>query len=76
MLLVGILSGGLAHMITGGRGTLLSNLVTGLLGSIIGGMIANLLGVYWFGMVGSILISTLGAVLLLMLFDASRRRSV
>jgi uncharacterized membrane protein YeaQ/YmgE (transglycosylase-associated protein family) len=76
MLLVGLVAGWLAHKITGGRGSLLSNLITSLIGSVIGGMLASLLGFYWFGIVGSILVSTLGAVILLALFDASRRKSV
>ena len=75
MLGVGIVAGWLAHMIAGGRGSLLGNLVVGLLGSVVGGWLAGHFGVAFYGLGGSIIISTVGALILLAIFGLFTRRS-
>ncbi|MGZ3304799.1 MAG: GlsB/YeaQ/YmgE family stress response membrane protein [Asticcacaulis sp.] len=77
MLIVGLIAGWLAHMIMGGRGSLIGNLVVGLIGSIVGGFLASAFGIGFYGLVGSIIISTIGAIVLLAIFHAvTRSRTV
>jgi len=77
MLIVGLVAGWLAHMIMGGRGSLLGNLGVGLVGAIIGGVLASAFGIGYAGLVGSIIVSTIGAVVLLAIFHAvTRHRTV
>ncbi|MEI9905408.1 MAG: GlsB/YeaQ/YmgE family stress response membrane protein [Asticcacaulis sp.] len=48
-----------------------------MLGSVVGGFLAGALGIGFYGLIGSILISTLGAVVLLAIFGLiSRNRTV
>ncbi len=74
-LVVGLVAGWLAHLIAGGRGSLLGNLVVGLLGSVIGGWLANYFGFAFYGLGGSIIVSTVGALILLAVFGLFTRRS-
>lgn len=70
-LIIGIVAGWLAGMISRGSGFgLLGNLVTGVIGAMIGGVIFNLLGISAYGTVGSIVMSTVGAIILLWLVRA------
>ena len=68
-LLVGLLAGWLAGLITQARGFgCLSNIVLGLIGSAVGGVLFSILGVrgpegFW----GSVVVATVGAMLLLAL---------
>lgn len=68
-LLVGLLAGWLAGLITRARGFgCLSNIVLGLVGSAVGGFLFSLLGVrgpegFW----GSVVVATVGAMVLLIL---------
>jgi uncharacterized membrane protein YeaQ/YmgE (transglycosylase-associated protein family) len=79
-LVVGILAGWLAERITGRNHGLLTNLIVGIVGAFIGGfLISSLLGFrYAEGFnLPSIVVATIGAVLLLGLFGGfqSRRTS-
>ena len=73
--LVGVVAGWLAHMIAGGRDSLIWNLVIGLLSSVVGGWLANFFGIAFCGIAGSIIVSTVGALSLLAIFGAVRRRA-
>ena len=65
-LLIGLVSGWLAGMISRGGGFgLWGNLITGVVGSFIGGYIFSLMGINTYGTIGSIIASTLGAIILL-----------
>ena len=71
-LVVGLLAGWLAGMLTGGGRGLLGNLVLGVLGGIIGGLVGSaLFGWDMTGFnLGSILLATLGAILLVAILRA------
>ena len=71
-ILLGIIAGWLAGMVMGGKRGILGNMVVGILGAIIGGFLGSaLLGwdVTGFNL-GSILLATLGAVVLLAILRA------
>jgi uncharacterized membrane protein YeaQ/YmgE (transglycosylase-associated protein family) len=75
-LIVGLVAGWLAGMISRGRGFgLWGDLITGVVGAFIGGFLFNFLGINAYGTIGSIIVSTIGAVVLLWLirmFTGSR----
>jgi len=65
-IIIGILAGGIAGWIMKGRGFgVIINLIVGLLGSILGGWIYGLLGFQTNSILGSLLMSVVGAVVLL-----------
>ena len=65
-LLIGIISGWLAGVISRGGGFgIWGDLVTGVIGSFIGGFVFNLIGMSAYGTIGSIIASTIGAIILL-----------
>ena len=77
-IVVGILAGWLAERVTGRNHGLLTNLVVGIIGAFIGGFIfSSLLGFrYEEGFnLPSIVVATVGAVVLLAVFGGIRSRS-
>jgi uncharacterized membrane protein YeaQ/YmgE (transglycosylase-associated protein family) len=65
-LLIGLISGWLAGMISRGGGFgIWGDLVTGVVGSFIGGYLFNFIGISTYGTIGSIISSTIGAIVLL-----------
>jgi len=65
-LLVGIISGWLAAMFSRGGGFgIWGNLLTGIVGSYIGSFLFKLMGISAYGVIGSIIASTIGAIVLL-----------
>jgi uncharacterized membrane protein YeaQ/YmgE (transglycosylase-associated protein family) len=65
-LVVGLISGWLAGMISRGGGFgIWGDLVTGVVGSFVGGYLFNLIGISTYGTIGSIISSTVGAIVLL-----------
>ena len=73
LLLVGLIAGWLASMLVGAGGYgVIGDIVVGILGALIGGW---LFGGMWptGGLLGSILIATLGAIILLVLLRLIRR---
>ncbi len=65
-LLIGLVAGWLAGMISRGGGFgIWGDLVTGVIGSFIGGYLFNFMGISVYGTIGSIISSTVGAVILL-----------
>jgi uncharacterized membrane protein YeaQ/YmgE (transglycosylase-associated protein family) len=76
-IVVGIIAGWLAEKITGSNHGLLTNLIVGILGAFIGGfLMSNLFGYrYTEGFnFASILVATLGAVVLLFILGLVRGR--
>jgi uncharacterized membrane protein YeaQ/YmgE (transglycosylase-associated protein family) len=78
-IVVGILAGWLAERITGRNHGLLTNLIVGIVGAFIGGfLISSLLGFQYaegFNL-PSILVATLGAVILLAILGGFQNRRV
>lgn len=65
-LIVGLVSGWLAGLVSRGGGFgLWGDLVTGIIGAFVGGFLFNLMGISAYGMIGSIIVSTIGAVVFL-----------
>ena len=72
-LLIGALAGWIAERITRGEHGLITNLIIGIVGAYIGGFLANALGLRlgevfhgWFW--GNLLVSVVGAVLLILAY--------
>jgi uncharacterized membrane protein YeaQ/YmgE (transglycosylase-associated protein family) len=66
LLFVGLVAGWLSGKLTKGKGFgLAGNLAVGVVGAVIGGFIFRLLGVSAYSTCGSILMATLGALILL-----------
>jgi uncharacterized membrane protein YeaQ/YmgE (transglycosylase-associated protein family) len=72
-LLIGVLAGWIAEKITRGEHGLITNLIIGILGAYIGGFLANALNLRlgevfhgWFW--GNLLVSAVGAVLLILAY--------
>jgi len=73
-ILIGLIAGWLASKISGTRGGLFRNLIVGLVGSLLGGFLFRKLGLavmpdFW----GELITATIGAVVLLFLWQAIRR---
>jgi uncharacterized membrane protein YeaQ/YmgE (transglycosylase-associated protein family) len=65
-ILIGLAAGWLASTIMKHKGSLITNLLLGLVGSIVGGVLFSLLGLEGGdNVLGSILVATVGAVLVL-----------
>lgn len=69
-IIVGILAGGIAGWLMKGRGFgWLMNLIVGLVGSMIGGWVYGLLGFHTESVLGILLMSIVGAVVLLFILS-------
>lgn len=66
-LIIGGISGWLAGKIMGSEGSLLRNIIIGLLGGVVGGLLGGVIGVGATNWIGSILISVVGACILIWL---------
>ncbi len=65
-ILIGIAAGWLASYVMGRKGSWISNAALGLVGSLVGGFLFSFLGLDGSGnILGSILVATVGAVLIL-----------
>lgn len=65
-LIIGLVAGWLAGVISKGSGFgLWGDLVTGVVGAFVGGFLFNLMGISTYGVIGSIVVSTIGAVIFL-----------
>jgi uncharacterized membrane protein YeaQ/YmgE (transglycosylase-associated protein family) len=73
-IVIGIAAGWIAEQVMGRRHGLLTNLLVGIVGAFLGAFIANAMGIAFAGFWGSLLISALGAVLLLWIVSMFRRR--
>jgi uncharacterized membrane protein YeaQ/YmgE (transglycosylase-associated protein family) len=73
-IIIGIFAGWLAEKIMKRDHGLLTNLVVGLVGALLGAFIVSMLGISYGGWIASLVVSTLGAVLLLWLLGLMKRR--
>jgi uncharacterized membrane protein YeaQ/YmgE (transglycosylase-associated protein family) len=72
-IIIGLVAGWLASAFMGSRRGCLGNLLLGLIGALVGGVLFSLLGIGGAtNIVGSILIATIGAVLILAIFGGRR----
>jgi uncharacterized membrane protein YeaQ/YmgE (transglycosylase-associated protein family) len=72
--IIGILAGWIAEQVTGREHGLLTNLIVGVVGAFLGAFIANAMGIGFAGFWGSLLVSTVGAILLLAIVGMFRGR--
>jgi uncharacterized membrane protein YeaQ/YmgE (transglycosylase-associated protein family) len=76
-LLIGLAAGWLGGQLTKGRGFgLTGNLIVGVLGALLGGFLFELVGLSAHGLCGSLIVATVGSVVLLSLLGllAPRRQ--
>lgn len=65
-LIIGAIAGWLAGILMKGKGFgLLGNIIIGIIGAFIGGFLFKLFGITFGGFIGSIVVATLGAVILI-----------
>lgn len=65
-IIIGILIGWIAGLITRGHGFgVLADFIIGIVGAVVGGLIFDLLGITAYGAVGSFAMAVIGAVVLL-----------
>lgn len=75
-LLIGLVAGWLAGIVLKGRGFgLVANLVIGVLGAVLGGFLFGLIGVQSYSLLGSLVMATVGAVVLLLIVGMLKRAS-
>lgn len=75
-LIIGALAGWIASMIMGKDAQMgvIANIIVGLVGGAIGGWVFSMLGLTAGGMLGQIIISVVGAVILLAIINAITNR--
>jgi uncharacterized membrane protein YeaQ/YmgE (transglycosylase-associated protein family) len=73
-ILIGLIAGWLASALVGGGFGILGDIVVGILGAFLGGYLFSTLGISsGGGMLGSILVATVGAIVLILLLRLFRR---
>ncbi|MBK8840268.1 MAG: GlsB/YeaQ/YmgE family stress response membrane protein [Hyphomonadaceae bacterium] len=72
--IIGILAGWIAEQVMGRQHGLVTNLIVGVVGAFLGAFIASALNIGFAGFWGSLLVSTVGAVVLLALVGMFRGR--
>jgi len=73
-IIIGILAGWIAEQVMKRNHGLLTNLIVGVVGSFLGAFVASMLGINWGGFIGSLVISTIGAIILLALLGLFKKR--
>jgi uncharacterized membrane protein YeaQ/YmgE (transglycosylase-associated protein family) len=73
-IVIGILAGFIAEKVMSRSHGLFTNLVVGLIGALLGGWLAHMLGIIYNGWWASLLVSTVGAIVLLFLWGMIRGR--
>ena len=73
-ILIGMVAGWLAGQIMKGSGFgVIGDIVVGILGAMLGGLLFNALQLPWGGLVGSLIVATIGAILLIFILRLIRR---
>lgn len=72
MLVIGILAGYIAEKVTRSDHGLFTNLLVGIAGAFVGGTLANVLGIQYYGFLGSLVVASLGAILVLWVWRSVR----
>ncbi len=71
---IGILAGWIAEQVMGREHGLITNLIVGIVGAFLGAFLANAVGFGFAGFWGSLLVSTVGAIVLLFIVGMFRGR--
>jgi uncharacterized membrane protein YeaQ/YmgE (transglycosylase-associated protein family) len=73
-ILIGMVAGWLAGQITKGSGFgIIGDIVIGILGAVVGGLLFNALQLPWGGLFGSLVVATIGAIVLILIVRLVRR---
>jgi uncharacterized membrane protein YeaQ/YmgE (transglycosylase-associated protein family) len=73
-ILIGMVAGWLAGQIMKGSGFgVIGDIIVGVLGAILGGLLFNALQVPWGGLFGSLVVATIGAILLIFIVRLIKR---
>jgi len=72
MLIIGLVAGYIAEKVTASDHGLLTNLLVGIAGSFVGGNLANVLQIEYEGKLGSLMVATIGAILILWIWRSIR----
>jgi uncharacterized membrane protein YeaQ/YmgE (transglycosylase-associated protein family) len=72
-IIIGIFAGWIAEKVMKRNHGLLTNLIVGVVGALIGAVIVGALGIGYSGWIASLVVSTLGAILLLFIWGMVRR---
>ena len=75
MIIIGILAGWIAEKVMKRNHGLLMNLIVGVVGAFLGGFLASMLGFSASGIVPTLIVATLGAIILLFIVGLVRRRA-
>jgi uncharacterized membrane protein YeaQ/YmgE (transglycosylase-associated protein family) len=73
-IIIGIVAGWIAERVSNRRHGLFTNLIVGLAGALLGGFAAGMLGLQFTGFWPSLLVSTIGAIVLLAILNLFRGR--
>lgn len=73
-IIIGILAGWIAEQVMGRKHGLLTNLIVGVVGAFLGAFLAGAMGIEFAGFWGSLVVSAIGAILLLAILGMFRRR--
>jgi uncharacterized membrane protein YeaQ/YmgE (transglycosylase-associated protein family) len=74
-IVIGIFAGWIAEQVMGRNHGLLTNLIVGVVGAFLGAFIAGVLGIGFAGFWGSLIVSALGAMVLLFLLSLVKRKT-
>jgi uncharacterized membrane protein YeaQ/YmgE (transglycosylase-associated protein family) len=74
-IVIGILAGFIAEKVMNRDHGLITNLIVGLVGALLGGWLAGVLGIAFHGWWASLLVSTVGAIVLLFVWGMIRGRT-
>lgn len=74
VIIIGIAAGWIAEQVMGRRHDIITNLIVGVIGAFVGAFIANMLGIAFAGYVGSLIVASVGAIVLLALLNLFKRR--
>ena len=72
MLIIGLVAGYIAEKVTASDHGLLTNLLVGIAGAFVGGNLANVLKIQYEGHLGTLIVATIGAILILWIWRSIR----
>ena len=75
-IIIGILAGWIAEQVMKRNHGILTNLIVGVVGALLGAFLARMLGIQFGGWIGSLVVSTVGAILLLLILGLVKRPRV
>lgn len=73
-IIIGIVAGWIAEQVMGRNHGLLTNLIVGVVGALLGAFLAGLIGIEFAGFWGTLVVATIGAIVLLAILGMFRRR--